>query len=381
MRGRADAHRIFFGFAALWAAISIPLWIWGSGSELSLAWHISEMGLGFVSALIAGYALSACSAWSGRAPLHGPVVLALAFLWITARLISFVQSPFDDSLPRLVNAAVFVAIAGLVWREWWHGLRKARRHAVPPFIIAICLLLAGAIVFTQISHISLILLPIWLVTMIGCRMMAAFLSAAAQRPGGHASSPVWPLAHLALITLGAAIFKWGNEFTLAMATLLLTTSALLTGFMLSLPLRHLRRDALLIMLALALACIPVGLTLLSMSYLDWTAAMSDQSGALHLLMIGGIGGTGIAVIARSNAIRMRDRLKARKSAVAGFTCVLLAAVLRSADLTLLASASWSLGWALVLIAHLRGCVGPVQRPVFSARLAANALPSRNKSNF
>jgi uncharacterized protein involved in response to NO len=109
--------------------------------------------------------------------------------------------------------------------------------------------------------------------------------------------------------------------------------------------------------------------LLALAHSGWAGA---PSGAVHLLMIGGMGGMGVAVIARSNAIRMPDRLKARRSAVAGFACVLLAALLRMADLTAPAAASWSLGWGLVLLAHLRGCAGPVERPIFSARSDATA---------
>lgn len=369
MPGRAEAYRVFFGLAALWAAVSVLLWLWQSGPDLPLSWHVAEMGLGFVSALIAGYALSACSAWSGRAPLRGSLVLALAFIWLSARVAALVQPVSGASLPAMLNATVFAAIAGLVLREWLHGQRQGRSHAVPPFIIAICLTLGLGTLFAQGFHIGLILLPIWLVTLIGSRMLAAFLAAAGQRAGALDPLPFWPLAHAALVSLGAALVASGDGHGVIMPAQLLATSALLTGFMLSLPLRHLRRDVLLSMMALALACIPVGLRLLALAYSGWAGA---PGGAVHLLMIGSMGGMGVAVIARSNAIRVSDRLKARRSAVAGFACVLLAALLRMADLTAPAAASWSLGWGLVLLAHLRGCAGPVERPIFSARSDATA---------
>lgn len=360
MPGRVEAYRVFFGLAAFWAALSVPLWLWGVGPQTA-HWHVTETGLGFVAALIAGYSLSACAAWSGRAPVRGGVVLALALLWLCARAAWVAPPPLAEILARMLNAAVFAAIAALVWREWRHGLCRAQ---VPPFIIAVCLCLSVGALFVQGGQPQLVLVPVWLVVAIGSRMLAAFLDAAAQRAGARPDQPVWPLGHAALVTLGAALVTSG----ILVPGLLLATSVLLAGFMASLPLRHVRGDALLGMMALALACIVIGLAMLGQAHLGWADAMPGASASLHLIMIGGMGGMGIAVMSRASALRMAGHLKARRGAVGGFCYVLLAGVLRMSDLLAPAAASWSLGWGLVLLAHVQACAQPVPRPIFSAKL-------------
>ena len=65
--------RPFFLCAALWAAISVPIWVaalegWTGLSSAfdALTWHAHEMVFGFVGAAIGGFLLTAVPNWTGR---------------------------------------------------------------------------------------------------------------------------------------------------------------------------------------------------------------------------------------------------------------------------------------------------------------------------
>ena len=79
--------RIFFLSAAIWAAGGILLWLpvyLGllpfSTNFSALDWHIHEMLFGYAAAAIAGFLLTAIPNWTGRLPVNGAPLAALASL-------------------------------------------------------------------------------------------------------------------------------------------------------------------------------------------------------------------------------------------------------------------------------------------------------------
>src|SRR5579859_6477216 len=85
--------RPFFLLAALWAALAIPLWlvVFGgvTGVPTALAptvWHAHEMIFGYGGAVVAGFLLTAIPNWTGRMPLQGGSLGALALLWLAGRV-------------------------------------------------------------------------------------------------------------------------------------------------------------------------------------------------------------------------------------------------------------------------------------------------------
>src|SRR6186997_1565688 len=84
--------RPFFFLGPLWAIVVVCLWIEAlAGSNTlptafdPLAWHRHEMLFGFLGAVIAGFLMTAIPNWTGRLPIAGRRLAALAFLWIAAR--------------------------------------------------------------------------------------------------------------------------------------------------------------------------------------------------------------------------------------------------------------------------------------------------------
>jgi uncharacterized protein involved in response to NO len=82
------------GLMAAW------LWLYPYGAALpqavrlpAVTWHAHEMLYGYGLAVIAGFLLTAVRNWTGVQTLHGAPLLALALLWLLARLLPFVDHP------------------------------------------------------------------------------------------------------------------------------------------------------------------------------------------------------------------------------------------------------------------------------------------------
>lgn len=368
------AYRVFLALAALWAAGAVPLWVLGGLPLPDPAWHAREMLFGLGGAAVAGYMLSASSSWSGRAPVSGWPVLALAGVWLAARAAAAWPGGGAGWLAGLCNAGHFWGVAGLLLREY--RLRRPRPEARRGTVAAqagFCLLAgvaAGALAAGpalpatagQPAQAAALLFGL-LLAAIGGRMVPAFLEAAQTRDRhpGPSSRPATPCAALTCLGLAAPAAALGLAKLAALAAL--AAGLLLAVRMRGWPLGAARRDALAAMLLIAFAWVLLGLML-------WagTVLAGQPGGALlHALLMGGMGGLILAVMARASARRGAGRLIARGPAVAGFVGVMLATALRLSGLPEPAALLWSAGWAAALLAHLAACRDPVPRPVFSAR--------------
>lgn len=138
----SQGFRPFFLMAALWAAISMGIWItyWAGGMALTgpllpLDWHVHELVFGYGGAVLCGFLLTAIPNWTRRPPLSGLPLAALALIWLAAR-IGFLIGPEEVS-PSLIALdlafpALFSAFAG---REIIAG---GNRRNLP--VLAICVL-------------------------------------------------------------------------------------------------------------------------------------------------------------------------------------------------------------------------------------------------
>jgi uncharacterized protein involved in response to NO len=85
--------RPFFLLAELWAAIAVPLWLALFAGETQIPtafsptiWHAHEMVFGYGAAVVAGFLLTAIPNWTGRMPLQGSPLAALALIWVAGRM-------------------------------------------------------------------------------------------------------------------------------------------------------------------------------------------------------------------------------------------------------------------------------------------------------
>ncbi len=125
--------RPFFLMAGFWATLALPVWLAVLAGHLDLpsafdpvAWHAHEMLFGFVMAAVAGFLLTAVPNWTGRMPLQGWSLAALAGLFVAGRVavtFSAVTGPVAAAAVDLAFPAALLAalareiVAGRNWRN------------------------------------------------------------------------------------------------------------------------------------------------------------------------------------------------------------------------------------------------------------------------
>ena len=112
--------RPFFLGGALWAALSVLLWLPQYFGELSLPtaftpldWHIHEMLYGYVAAIVTGFLLTAIPNWTGRFPVNGLPLAALAALWLAGRVAVAGSAIWGAELAAAIDVAFLAALAAL----------------------------------------------------------------------------------------------------------------------------------------------------------------------------------------------------------------------------------------------------------------------------
>ncbi|MCU7852931.1 MAG: NnrS family protein [Candidatus Thiodiazotropha sp. (ex Monitilora ramsayi)] len=125
----ALGFRPFFSLAALSGLILMLLWLglWQTATPVqyygNIGWHSHEMLFGFVSAIIAGFLLTAVRNWTGIDTLtHTPLAM-LALLWLLARI-----APFVPSMPASVIALLDLSFLPLLALALYRPLIEAENR-------------------------------------------------------------------------------------------------------------------------------------------------------------------------------------------------------------------------------------------------------------
>ena len=116
--------RPFFFGAAVWAALAMALWVPMLSGLVSLptafdpvSWHAHEFLYGYLGAVVAGFLLTAVPNWTGRLPIVGWRLGALALLWLAGRLAVAVSAGLPAALVAAVDLAFPVLVAIAIGRE------------------------------------------------------------------------------------------------------------------------------------------------------------------------------------------------------------------------------------------------------------------------
>lgn len=115
----AMGFRAFFALAGLSALALIALWNSMSNGSLHIdnyfsgsTWHAHEMLLGYTTAVIAGFLLTAVRNWTGLQTVTPDQLASLCFLWIYGRVLPF----YSELLPDvLIGAVDFVFLPALAY--------------------------------------------------------------------------------------------------------------------------------------------------------------------------------------------------------------------------------------------------------------------------
>lgn len=329
--------RPFFLLAALWAALAMGVWVvMLSGGPMvptaldPVSWHAHALLFGYFPAVVAGFLLTAVPSWTGRPPLAGTPLAALAALWVAGRLAVATSA----HLPALAVAALDTAF--LAAREITAA--RNRRNLV---VVALLVLLAAAdALFHHDAASSLVAaqgpglrlglaVAVALIALIGGRIVPAFTRNWLRARGeARLPAPFGPLDAAALALVPAALLPWvlapwwrGTGLALlAFGALHLARLARWRGW-------RTGAEPLVWILHAGYAFVPLGALALGAAIL--AGAPAAATSAQHLWMAGAVGVMTLAVMTRAPLGHTGRALHAGPGTVAIYAAVLGAVAARA----------------------------------------------------
>ncbi len=351
--------RPFFLGAALWAGLAVTLWLAQYDGALALPsalgpldWHVHEMIYGYGSAVIAGFLLTAIPNWTGRLPVNGLPLAALALVWLAGRLAIAISAEIGLATAAVIDVGFLTALAMVALREIvagknWRNLRV---------LVVIGALIAGNIIFfVEVATIggakygirTGVAAVVLLITLIGGRIVPSFTRNWLVRvnPGRLPT----PFARFDMVSLGVsalALLSWAIRPEHVVVGLLL----LLAG---AVQIVRLTRwagyrtfsDRLVLVLHVGYAFVPIGFLLMGTAIL-WPNVVPPSAG-WHAWGVGAIGLMTVAVMTRATLGHNGRVLMASTATQMIYAGILIAALFRiaaslspSLTLLLIAAVAW-----------------------------------------
>jgi uncharacterized protein involved in response to NO len=332
--------RPFFLGGAIWAALALILWLLQYFGELALPtvfapldWHIHEMIFGYLAAVVAGFLLTAIPNWTGRLPVNGYPLAALAGLWLAGRIAVAVSALIGAGLAALIDVAFLVALAGVAMREIvtgknWRNLRV---------LVMLVVLIVGNVVFhsevfwrgaadygTRIGVAAVVSLMM----LIGGRIVPSFTRNWLVRLNpGRLPQPFARFDVVALVSSVAALVCW-IVFPQQGVTgvLLMGAGALQAARLARWAGERTLADRLVLVLHVAFMFVPLGFLLLGAAIL-WPAQWPTSAG-LHAWTAGAFGLMPLAVMTRASLGHTGQDLVASMPTQVIYLCAVLAALVR-----------------------------------------------------
>jgi uncharacterized protein involved in response to NO len=298
--------RPFFLAGALWAIVSVMLWMPQYFGELTLnmafqplEWHAHEALFGYVAAIVTGFLLTAVPNWTGRLPLNGLPLLLLLVVWLAGRAAVAFSAHIGWVAAAIVDCAFLALVCAAVAREIMAG-KNWRNLKV---LIFVGLLLAANVVFHLEAHFAGsapygrrfgVAATIALVMLIGGRVIPSFTHTFLQRRGARRLPTAFN--RFDGFCLGVSVTALGG-WVLApdskIVGLLLIAAGLLNLFRLARWAGdRTSGEALVLILHLAYLFVPIGFVLSGLA--AWTGI--PLSAGLHAWAVGAIGVMTMAVI-------------------------------------------------------------------------------------
>src|SRR3954466_5965878 len=114
----SHGFRPFFLFGAICAGAMVPLWlaVFAGNDSLPTAftprdWHVHQRLFGYVSAVIAGFLLTAVPNWTGRLPMQGGPLPILFAAWLAGRLAVTFSSLIGWQIAPAIDAPFLLLLA------------------------------------------------------------------------------------------------------------------------------------------------------------------------------------------------------------------------------------------------------------------------------
>ncbi|WP_066333720.1 NnrS family protein [Azohydromonas lata] len=361
----ALGFRPFYLLASAFAALSIALWALQSTGLLphpylpGPLWHAHEMVFGFTLAVVVGFLFTAGRNWAGQDTPSGAGLMALAALWLAARVLL---------LTPWAWAAAVANVAFPLLSAWalFQALRRGKNQR-NYFFAALLVVMALGAGLVHAERLGFSPLPGWagiqvaldvvlfMMAVMGGRVIPMFTNngvpgvKAVRHPRVEQGALGTLLALLAADALGlsgVAVFAIAAAAALLHGARLLLWQPLLT-----------RRVPLVWALHAAYLWIPLHLALRAATALD----LLPSTFATHALTVGAIGGLTIAMMTRTARGHTGRALRADRFDVACYALVLAAGAVR-VGLPLLwpalyvhalwcSAALWSAGFGLYAVRY------------------------------
>ncbi|MDE1918053.1 MAG: NnrS family protein [Sphingomonadales bacterium] len=334
------SFRPFFLGSAIWALVALILFICALTATITLpttftiiAWHRHEMLFGYLGAVIAGFLLTAIPNWTGRLPIAGLPLAALAGLWLAARIAVLCSAVVGAPVAAVLDVGFFLTLAFVAGRE----VLIARNRNLP--VVGLVLLLAlangldhaetmGAPLPAGIGYRFAITLIVVMIGLVGGRIVPSFTRNWLAKQGAAGPLPGQPgrfdIAVLALTALALLSWTLAPDAHVSSFALLLAGAAQSARLLRWQGYRTLREPIVLI-LHIAYFWIPVGLVLLGLSIVT---SVLPASAALHALTAGAMAGMTLAVMTRATRGHTGHDLTAGPMTVALYALITLAAAIR-----------------------------------------------------
>lgn len=335
--------RPFFLGAALWAVLSMGLWVSLLSGAIDLpiafdmvSWHAHELLFGYLGAVLAGFMMTAVPNWTGRMPIVGRPLAGLFALWLLGRL----AMAISGWLPAWVVATmdlVFLATLVLVMAREIMAGRNWRNLMV--VALASGFLLANGLFHLDLAHNGFAARGLGLRLGLGCALMMIALIGGRiipsftrnwlvrQQATPLPTPPMQRFDKLSLLIWLAALLTWTIWPDRAESGLLLMLSGVVHLIRLSrwAGLRTLA-EPLVWILHLAYAFLPAGALMQGLAILR--PGQIDPGTAQHLWMAGGIGAMTLAVMTRASLGHTGQALTAGPGTLAIYLLLIASVLLR-----------------------------------------------------
>lgn len=303
--------RPFFLGGALWASVVVVLWLLALAGRIELptrfdplAWHRHEMLFGYLGAVIAGFLMTAIPNWTGRLPIAGGRLAALAGLWLTARLAVLFSAVTGAPLAFLLDVGFLATLAFVAARE----VIAAKNRNLPVVLATSLFALAAALDHAEALGISMtqglgwrlgFAIVLLLVSLIGGRIIPSFTRNWLAKQGQEKRLPTQPdRFDIVVVALtGVSLLVWAALPEGSLTGALLLVAGILQVVRLA-RWSGLRtwREPLVFILHLSYAWLPLGLLLLGGSNFIWCIPVSA---ALHAMSAGAMASMTLAVMTRA----------------------------------------------------------------------------------
>lgn len=372
--------RPFFLGGALWAALATPVWVvalsGGPAPPLALSafdWHRHEMIFGWLSAVIAGFLLTAVPNWTGRLPVVGRPLMALAGLWLAGRL-SLAFGTETLAIPAAIVAALFpLALAGFALREVVAGGNR-RNFPVAGLVTLYALgdaaFLLGAVGIADTAGLGARLglaAVALLIALIGGRVTPSFTRnwLVKRGPGSlPAEFDRIDKAGMAAVAVAVALWVIAPDIRLTGLALLLAAAATFVRLARWAGWRTFHEPL--------VTVLHVGYGFLGLGFLVMGVDVffAGRLAGLHGLTVGAVGVMTLAIMTRATLGHTGRALTANRATLAIYALIVLAALLRlpapaagGAYMGFIhaSAAAWSLGFALYLAVYGPMLLAPPRR--------------------